>query len=335
MKLPTQGPSDRKKILFIERVEHSFTPLAIIPAKYTQWILPYAGAYYQGDQDWDLLSQVFRLKDMNIWGHHIFAHNNFMLAPFTPHHIIALHFMHADSIVADIQDSGLFNLNQKQANLFSLHAKFHKARLIAGQHIFSFHINVTMETLAKLSNEFPILKLLAGKEVGPQSGALNLAPYDINPASRRLIMEIIGCRYVEIQAEFFLRRCCIALFCNFARQDQQASTTPPEDADIKKLQEAFDYLALNFTAALPIAEIASMLDMTTTYFIQGFQQIFCIAPEEFIMQEKMIAAYHLLLQTKSRISTIAIKTGFKDRSEFEVMFESYFNCTPQFIRNAQ
>ncbi|PSL48354.1 AraC-like DNA-binding protein [Chitinophaga niastensis] len=333
---PKQPTTNQEKILWIERDDNNFTSIETLPAEFLSMAFPYAKVYFRQDEDCDTLSQNIKLPGFSIWCHDIFALNDIILAPKTPHQILALHFMVADGIVADIFNRGEFLLGEKEVNLFNLHAAFHTAPVKAGNQICSFHINILPAALPDLIKQYPALQHLSTFEIGMVSGPLNKSPYKISAACKELITAIINCRFIEDQAKFFLRRCCADLYINFACQDRLSGVTNKMSPATKEtLKEIFDHLVENVQEVFNIQRLAYLYELQITELNTGFEQLFFITPEAFAHQQKMMTAYRLITTTKERLGAIATETGFDNWHALKKAFEAYYGCTPASIRHAQ
>ncbi|HVI44923.1 MAG TPA: helix-turn-helix domain-containing protein [Chitinophaga sp.] len=325
-----------RKILWIEKDERDFTPIETIPEEYMHLIIPYAGVFFYRDADCDMVCQNIKLKDFSIWTHEVFANTDILLAPFTPRHILALHYMDADSVMADIFERGPFRLGAEEVNLFNLHSHFHKALVGADKVVFSFHINIEPGILPDLARRYPQLHNLSTKKITDESGTLNLKPYKITPASRGLLLSMWKCRLLEVQAEYFLHRCCVDLFINFARQDElssiESSSTPAIDAT---LSEVFEYLTENVQGKYDVDKLAALYNMEPEVLESAFEHLYFITPEAYLHQQKMMTAYNLIVKTKTNMSMIARKTGYKTKRELWMDFEAYYGCSPVAVSNAQ
>jgi len=326
-----------EKWLLIERDDSNYTPAAEIPDEYLHLLMPYAGAYFYRDEDCDMLTQHIKAGEFSILGHDIFARKYFILRPYTSRHILALHYMHDDTIHAVIDQMGPFQLNEKEVNLFSLHADFHSAALDTGQRITSFHINLQPDALPALAEKFPALKPLTLHPTEHLNGPLNKEPYRINVIGSFLLRKLLSCRYVEVQAECYLYRCCIDLYQQFAMQYAQSLQLPLRipDTQIALAHRVQDFIQNNVSERFTSRELAERFDIPENLLHTIFEQVFAIPVNDFILQQKMMEAYDQLLQSKASLNKIAYKTGYRNRQALTRDFERYYGYDPIFIRNAQ
>jgi len=327
-----------EKWLLIEREDtHNYTAAENIPDEYLQLIMPYAGAYFYRDEDCDMLTQHIKVGEFSIFGHDIFARQYFILRPYTSQHILALHYMHDDTIHAMIDHMGPFRLSEKEVNLFSLHADFHTAALDVGQRITSFHINVKPAMLPALVAKFPALQPLTLESTEHLNGPVNKQSYQINYVGSLLLSKLLSCRYVGMQAECYLYRCCVDLYQNFAIQYAQSLREPAQlpDSQIALMHRVLEYIKTHIPERFTSKELAVRFNIPETLLRTAFEQVFATPADDFILQQRMITAYDLLLQTKSSLNSIAYRTGYRNRLALTVEFEKYYGYDPIAIRNAQ
>ncbi len=329
--------SSAEKLLLIERDDTNYTPVSAIPDEYLHLLMRYSGAYFYRDEDCDMICQHIKLREFSIWGHDIFARNYIILHPFTPRHILALHYMHEDTIDAVIDHMGPFRLREKQVNLFSLHSDFHTAALDKGKNIFSFHINVAPAALPALAQKFPVLQHLAAHQLDTLNGPVNAAPYQINAVCSQILFHIFNCRYVELQAECLLYRCCIDLYQNFALQDAQfRQPVAPMAAYLHaQLQQLFDYIKPNIGERFTPQDLALKFNIPEEEMLSSFERLFAISLPDYILQQRMMRAYDLLLKSKASLGSIARRTGYPNRVALSRAFQAYYEYDPIAIRNAQ
>ena len=332
-----QPTPSHEKLLLIERDDDKYTPVSEIPEEYLKLMLPYFRAYFYQDEDCDMLCQHIRIKEFSIWGHDILAKNYMVLKPRTHRHIIALHYMQEDTIDAVIDHMGPFKLKAKEVNLFSLHADFHSAALDRGCKIFSFHINVKPETLPELAKKYPVLEHLAQMQLASINGPLNMAPYQINDVCYKMLKRMFRCRYVELQAECFLYRCCVDLFRNFAVQDAQfrRSKEEGEQTDHNLMKQVFGYVEANRRRPLSLKELAKVFNITETALNEGFEHTYATSLSDYLLQQRMYNIYYQLLKTRASLSSIALRNGYPNRRAMVADFTAYFEHDPVRIRNAQ
>ena len=63
-----------------------------------------------------------------------------------------------------------------------------------------------------------------------------------------------------------------------------------------------------------------------------FKQTFCMTPHDYLINERLMHAKNLLLNTNLSIADIAAKTGFSGTMRFYVNFKRVFGMTPSAFR---
>jgi AraC-like DNA-binding protein len=326
-----------EKILKIETEDCNFTPVEKVPEEYQHLLMPAAKVFYTHDYDFDMVCQCIRLGFFSLWTHEIFAMEALRLLPVTCKEIVVLHFMAHGGTKAEIAQNGSYPLNGKEVNLFKLNALFNEAPMKRGDEIFSFHINVLPEDLPKLGIKHPELAQLAKKELMKGSGPLQAKPYKINLVCNYLIKEITECRYIEMQAEKLMYRCCLDLFINFANQDKIAHLPNIYYSDEMEdtLVETVEYIMDHVEEPFNLAKIAYHFDVRAQELRAAFENTYQITMEEFDLQRKMIHAFHMTVATKSSPEEIGEAICVPDTDQFIKMFESYFDCSFITVRRAQ
>lgn len=330
----TIKPIPERKILLIERDDQYFTPLELIPEDYSDTVIRFARQYFKQDTECDMFCQNIKVRDFSIWHHEILAKKNILLTPYSPRHILALHFNQADEVVANIHGRGDFNMVGSQICLFNLPEQMHTVPVITGKQISSFHINIIPGCMGALVREFPELKGLLSKKITDQSEPLNQRDCTTNIAIQLLLTIINDCRLIEDQAECLLRRCCVSIFSNYLCQDATpACEKRPVDDDT--LISVFHYLRENVDLEKPLMHVAFLFNVPGPVLAGAFENMFYIPLEDFAFQMKMLKAFNCLVYEDTPLAEIARRIGLPGEKALIVAFTNYFHCDPLFIRNAQ
>jgi AraC-like DNA-binding protein len=81
-----------------------------------------------------------------------------------------------------------------------------------------------------------------------------------------------------------------------------------------------------------VPNLASMAGLSESHFRRSFKQCFGLAPQEFILQQRLRRAAKFLTETNRPISQIALDCGFGDQSHFSRQFGKFFGETPRSYR---
>lgn len=285
--------TEATKLLALERPSQKYMSPALLPEEYIKLQIPYAGIYFRQDDDCDILSQHISLGPFSLWLHDAMAKKDIVLYPFTPYPLWALHYMHEDSLQPDLYKESNFSLEENECNLFYLDCGLHRIPMPAGKKILSVHINILPADLTSLTARYPLLQPLAVKNTPHQFGSINNYPQHINAVCDLLLRQIVTCQLTGTRAFYFLRRCCMDLFINFAQQHSMTN----ERLLFTSLLNATAYHSLfKHLVKFPhrshnLQELAYHYDIPANELVQGFRQYFSTSPEDLIYMLRMMKAY--------------------------------------------
>lgn len=295
-------------------------------------ILPFAGVYFERDAQCDILSQHRQVGPFSIWIQEVFAKEDTVLLPYTPHHIWALHFMFEASLEVELYKDNSFSLSERECNLFSLKSDLHVTRLKKGEKILSCHINIIPSHLKKLARKHPRLMQLADKPSLDLSGALHSYSYHITPVCSFLLQRILTCRHIEKPADHFLYRCCLDLFMNFSQQDLQVPLQVTDILYTEEFNGLFKFIMENPHQPFTIQQLAEFSAIKLTQLKEGFIRNFAISIEHFVRMVKMMMVFDLLTQECITLSEIAYAAGFTSWKTLNKAFKKYYGCELEDLR---
>ena len=81
-----------------------------------------------------------------------------------------------------------------------------------------------------------------------------------------------------------------------------------------------------------IPDLAALANMSPSHFRRSFKECFGIAPQEFVLQQRLRRAAQLLTETNRSIARVALDCGFGDQSHFSRQFGRFFGQTPRSYR---
>jgi AraC family transcriptional regulator len=88
----------------------------------------------------------------------------------------------------------------------------------------------------------------------------------------------------------------------------------------KKLKQAIEYIQAHLGEELSLSAIANTLGMSQYYFCHLFKRSTGLSPHQYLIQQRVERAKHLLAQTEQTIVSVAIERGFANRSHFARCF---------------
>jgi AraC family transcriptional regulator len=99
-----------------------------------------------------------------------------------------------------------------------------------------------------------------------------------------------------------------------------------------QLQETIDYIHTHLNRDLSLAELASVINISPTYFASLFKQAMGISPHQYVIQQRVEQAKLMLLKTDVAIADIALQVGFSSQSHLTQQFKRITGMTPKQIR---
>lgn len=101
------------------------------------------------------------------------------------------------------------------------------------------------------------------------------------------------------------------------------------------LQEAYDYLCSHFCEDISIQSLAESYGYTPPRFIAIFNKHYKAPPKNIILQNRILKAQQLLLQTDLSVAEISLACGYEDALYFSRIFSKYCGVSPAQFRKAE
>ncbi len=99
-----------------------------------------------------------------------------------------------------------------------------------------------------------------------------------------------------------------------------------------QLQEAIDYIHAHLNRDLSLAELASVVNISPTYFASLFKQAMGVSPHQYVIQQRVEQAKLMLSKTDLAIAQIALQVGFSSQSHLTQQFKRITGMTPKQVR---
>ncbi len=101
-----------------------------------------------------------------------------------------------------------------------------------------------------------------------------------------------------------------------------------------KMDEARKFILENLSNTLSIPIIANHVGTNQCYLKKGFKEVFNQTLFEFIQENRMIKAKHLLLNSELSITEISFSVGYASLSSFSQSYKNYYRISPMEQRKA-
>lgn len=100
----------------------------------------------------------------------------------------------------------------------------------------------------------------------------------------------------------------------------------------EKIISAKNYILKNLSTSLTIPIIAGRVGTNQCYLKKGFKEVYDKTIYEFVQEQRMVKANHLLNQTEMSISDVALEVGYAAVSSFSQAFKNYYGINPKVIK---
>ena len=101
------------------------------------------------------------------------------------------------------------------------------------------------------------------------------------------------------------------------------------------LRRALEYIHTHLDTELSLAALATTVGMSPYHFARLFKQSTGRSPHQYVIDQRIAQAKHLLATTEGPIATIAYQVGFASQSHLARHFRRRTGVTPKAYRDAQ
>lgn len=120
---------------------------------------------------------------------------------------------------------------------------------------------------------------------------------------------------------------------------RQYSTTEPRlvihkgGLPERQVLQVLDYIHDHLDQDIKLADLAELIGMSQFHFSYQFKQAIGTSPYQYLLQQRVERAKHLLEQTKRSIMDIALECGFSSHSHLSKQFRQLVGITPKAYRS--
>ncbi|WP_319422404.1 AraC family transcriptional regulator [Pleurocapsa sp. FMAR1] len=101
-----------------------------------------------------------------------------------------------------------------------------------------------------------------------------------------------------------------------------------------QLQQAIDYIHTHLDQDLSLSQIASLINISPTYFASLFKRTTGISPHQYVIGQRVERAKLMLSKTDLAIADIALQVGFSSQSHLTQQFKRFTGVTPKQVRSS-
>lgn len=143
---------------------------------------------------------------------------------------------------------------------------------------------------------------------------------------KECVEQIISCAKANTAQEDLLMKSEFMRFLWYAGKSGAILYTQYSDS-LKEIRKALDYMAENYAEAITIGQLAGLVHLSESYFMQKFREISGMGAMEYLNRLRIQKVCALLLEGKG-ISDAAYSCGFRNLSNFNRQFKAIAGCTP-------
>ena len=99
-----------------------------------------------------------------------------------------------------------------------------------------------------------------------------------------------------------------------------------------QLRQAIDYIHAHLNRDLSLAELASVVNISHTYFASLFKRTTGISPHQYVIQQRVERAKLMLSKTDLAIADIALQVGLSSQSHMTQQFKRFTGMTHKQVR---
>lgn len=100
-----------------------------------------------------------------------------------------------------------------------------------------------------------------------------------------------------------------------------------------QLNQILDYIDAGLAEDIKLSDLAGLLDMSPFHFGRMFKQSTGISPHQYVIQQRIERAKHLLKDSDQTIINIALECGFTSHSHLTKQFRKVVGMTPRNFRS--
>ena len=109
---------------------------------------------------------------------------------------------------------------------------------------------------------------------------------------------------------------------------RESYVTGESASKYKRMEKVIKYIYENYDKQLTVGSLAEMSHVSTSHLQRMFRDVFKMSPMKMVMQTRIRAARHLLLNTNQTVTEIAHRAGFYDHSHFIKQFQKDLGMSP-------
>ena len=153
------------------------------------------------------------------------------------------------------------------------------------------------------------------------------------------LFELINCNLTGIARNLYIESLIVYLLYQIQKNNLifqincNTCSFLNKPIELDKIQKAKEYILNNLDQNLTIPIIAKFVGTNQCYLKKGFKEVYAQTIFDFIQNNRMEKAKHLLLYTNKTILEISDIVGYSSLSSFSQTYKNYFGISPSIEQN--
>ncbi|MEM6255998.1 MAG: AraC family transcriptional regulator [Cyanobacteria bacterium P01_D01_bin.156] len=182
------------------------------------------------------------------------------------------------------------------------------------------------------------LKQVAEETLGKNSDRMTLVPtFQSRQQQLESISTLLLAEVRQPNGRLYLDSLANVLAVQLLRNYGTTSTQLPTyegGLPTYQLNRVLDYIDAGLAGEIKLADLAGLLNMSPFHFGRMFKQSMGISPHQYVIQQRLERAKHLLKHSNQTIIEIAFECGFNSHSHLSKQFRKVIGVTPKTFRGS-
>jgi AraC-like DNA-binding protein len=105
-------------------------------------------------------------------------------------------------------------------------------------------------------------------------------------------------------------------------------------AEEKSFEYIINYLRENYHEKIILSDCARQIDLSYDYFQHKFKSITGMSPQQYLVEQRLIAAESMIRQGSYNCTEIAFRCGFSTSAQFSALFKRRYGLSPLAYRHS-
>lgn len=198
-----------------------------------------------------------------------------------------------------------------------------------------FELCIATELLERLRPHYPLVDVLLQRNEGEAPLMAPNGPFVATSAMMGIIRDILNNTYIGPLRQLYLDVRVgelLILTIDQAANYKAPGTGKLSEDEVESIYEIKSLLLKQLDKSLALETLAKKRGLTVHKLKKGFQRIYGTGIFDFLLEARMERAGALLNETHIPIEHVARLTGYKNITNFSVVFKKYYGFPPRYFR---